>query len=157
MKINIISVGKLKEKYLADAIAEYTKRLGRFCSVNHINIPDIKIPDNASEAECEKIIHDEGDAILKKIGRETVIAMCIEGKQLKSEDFALLLETTFRESSTITFVIGGSLGLSAAVKARADIRLSMSEMTLPHQLARLFLIEQIYRAFKINSNEKYHK
>ena len=83
--------------------------------------------------------------------------MCIEGKQLKSEDFALLLETTFRESSTITFVIGGSLGLSAAVKARADIRLSMSEMTLPHQLARLFLIEQIYRAFKINSNEKYHK
>lgn len=157
MKINLLCVGKLREKYLEDASAEYLKRLGRFCTVSKTVIPDKKIPDNASPATCEQIKASEGREILKKIGREKVCALCIEGKQKTSEEFAELLNNVFLTSNELTFVIGGSLGLSDEVKTRADICLSMSEMTFPHQLAQIILLEQIYRGFKINSNEKYHK
>ena len=159
MKIKIVCVGKLKEKYLKDAIDEYTKRLSRFCTVQIIELSDEKIPDNASLAEEEKVLEAEGEKILKNISSsDYVFSLCVEGKALSSEEFAQKLSSVaLSGKSTICFVIGGSLGLSKAVKARSDFRLSFSKMTFPHQLMRVFLTEQIYRAFKINANEKYHK
>ena len=159
MKIKIVCVGKLKEKYLKDAIDEYTKRLSRFCTVQIIELSDEKIPDNASLAEEEKVLEAEGEKILKNISSsDYVFSLCVEGKALSSEEFAQkLFCVALSGKSTICFVIGGSLGLSKAVKARSDFRLSFSKMTFPHQLMRVFLTEQIYRAFKINANEKYHK
>ena len=159
MKIQIICVGKLKEKYLKDGIAEYAKRLGRFCTFEITELPDEKIPQNPSDAECRRVLEAEGNEILKRIGRDSfVIPLCIEGKPLSSEAFAKkIAEITLGGKSSIAFVIGGSLGLSDEVKRRGDFRLSFSEFTFPHQLMRLVLIEQIYRAFKINSNEEYHK
>ena len=158
MTINIICVGKIKEDYFSKAAAEFEKRLSRFCSINVIQIPDKSIPDNPSEAECSAVLNKEGEQILKKIGKsDIVIAMCIEGKNLSSEEFAVKLSDFQMQSSTIDFVIGGSLGLSDEVKKRADFKLSMSRMTFPHRIARLMLEEQIYRAFKILANETYHK
>ena len=158
MTINIICVGKIKEDYFSKAAAEFEKRLSRFCSINVIQIPDKSIPDNPSPAECSAVLNKEGEQILKKIGKsDIVIAMCIEGKNLSSEEFASKLSDFQMQSSTIDFVIGGSLGLSDEVKKRADFKLSMSKMTFPHRIARLMLEEQIYRAFKINANETYHK
>ena len=158
MTVNIICVGKIKEDYFVKATAEFEKRLSRFCSFNVIQLPDRAIPDNASKAEEEAVLKKEGDEILKKIGKsDIVVAMCIEGKQLSSEGLARKIADFQMQSSTIDFVIGGSLGLSAEVKARADFKLSMSSMTFPHRIARLMLEEQIYRAFKINANETYHK
>jgi len=158
MTINIICVGKIKEDYFSKAAAEFEKRLSRFCSINVIQIPDKSIPDNPSPAECSAVLNKEGEQILKKIGKsDIVIAMCIEGKNLSSEEFAAKLSDFQMQSSTIDFVIGGSLGLSDEVKKRADFKLSMSRMTFPHRIARLMLEEQIYRAFKILHNETYHK
>ncbi len=159
MKIKIVCVGKLKEKYLKDAIDEYTKRLSRFCTVQIIELSDEKIPDNASLAEEEKVLEAEGEKILKNISPpDYVFSLCVEGKALSSEEFSQKLsDVALSGKSTICFVIGGSLGLSKAVKARSDFRISFSKMTFPHQLMRVFLTEQIYRAFKINANEKYHK
>lgn len=158
MNINIISVGKVKEDYYVRAMAEYEKRLGRFCRVGTIYLPDKAICDRASEKECEQIKDAEGALILKSIAKnDFVIAMCVEGKMLTSEAFALELKSIMQHHSTLDFVIGGSLGLSNAVKSRADMRMSLSAMTMPHRLARLVTEEQIYRAFKINSNETYHK
>lgn len=158
MTINIICVGKIKEDYFSKAAAEFEKRLSRFCSINVIQIPDKSIPDNPSPAECSAVLNKEGEQILKKIGKsDIVIAMCIEGKNLSSEEFAAKLSDFQMQSSTIDFVIGGSLGLSDEVKKRADFKLSMSKMTFPHRIARLMLEEQIYRAFKILANETYHK
>jgi 23S rRNA (pseudouridine1915-N3)-methyltransferase len=157
MKVNIISVGKLKEKYFADAAEEYSKRLTRYCHLNRITVQDIKIPDNASHLTCEKILTDEGREILKRIKKETVIALCIEGRTMSSEELAQTLENTALREGEITFVTGGSLGLSKEVKERAAILLSMSKMTFPHQLAQIMLLEQIYRGYKINHNETYHK
>lgn len=159
MKIQIICVGKLKEKYLKDGIAEYAKRLSRFCTFEITELNDEKIPQNPSVAQCRKVLETEGDEILKRIGKESyVIALCVEGKPLSSENFAQKIsEITLSGKSTVTFVIGGSLGLSDGVKKRSDFRLSFSSFTFPHQLMRLVLAEQIYRAFKINANEEYHK
>ena len=158
MTINIICVGKIKEDYFSKAAAEFEKRLSRFCSINVIQIPDKSIPDNPSPGECIAVLNKEGEQILKKVGKsDIVIAMCIEGKNLSSEEFAAKLSDFQMQSSTIDFVIGGSLGLSDEVKKRADFKLSMSKMTFPHRIARLMLEEQIYRAFKINANETYHK
>lgn len=158
MTINIICVGKIKEDYFSKAAAEFEKRLSRFCSLNVIQIPDKSIPDNPSQAECDSVLAKEGEQILKKIGKgDIVVAMCIEGKQLSSEELSQKISDFQMQSSTIDFVIGGSLGLSQEVKNRADFKLSMSKMTFPHRIARLMLEEQIYRAFKINSNETYHK
>ena len=158
MTVNIICVGKIKEDFFIKASAEFEKRLSRFCSFNVIQLPDKAIPDNASKAEEDSVLKKEGDEILKKIGKsDIVVAMCIEGKQLSSEELADKMQEFQMQASTIDFVIGGSLGLSPEVKARANFKLSMSKMTFPHRIARLMLEEQIYRAFKINANETYHK
>ena len=159
MRIKIICVGKLKEKYLKDGIDEYIKRLKRFSNVEIIELSDEKIPDNASVAECEKIKNSEGERIISKITNgEYIITLCIEGKQFDSEQMAQnISDILLNGYNCITFIIGGSLGLSEKVKRMSDLKLSFSKMTFPHQLMRLILIEQIYRAFKINANEQYHK
>ena len=157
MNINIICVGKIKEKFFTAAIDEYSKRLSRFVKFSIIEVPDEKIPDNASEKEEARIKEKEGKAILSKIKDSYVIAMCIEGQEISSEALASKIEEISLRSSGITFIIGGSLGLSDEVKNRADMRLSFGRITLPHQLMRVVLAEQIYRAFKINRNESYHK
>lgn len=159
MKIKLITVGKLKETYLKSAVAEYSKRLGRFSKIETIALADEKTPDRASEAENQQIIEKEGQRILQKIGdRDYVIALAIEGKMLSSEELAEKIHhITLSGYSTLTFVIGGSLGLSPAVKQRAQLQLSFSPMTFPHQLMRVILLEQIYRAFMINEGSPYHK
>lgn len=159
MKIKVICIGKLKEKYLKDGIAEYVKRLGRFAKYEVIELLDEKTPDNASPAEQLAILAKEGDKILAKIGdRDYVMALAIEGKQVSSEDFAKqIAQVTLSGSSTITFIIGGSLGLDARVKKRANHLMSFGLLTLPHQLMRLVLLEQIYRTFMIQQGSPYHK
>lgn len=159
MKVKVISVGKLKEKYLKDGIAEYTKRLGRFAKMELIELVDEKTPDNASPVEKSQIMGKEAERILAKVGeRDFVIALAIEGKQFSSEDFSQLLQDKMVGGySTITFIIGGSLGLDDRVKKRANQLLSFGLLTLPHQLMRLVLVEQIYRAFMIAEGSPYHK
>ena len=159
MKIKIVTVGKLKEKYLKDGIAEYSKRISRFAAVEMIELADEKTPDRASDSENEKILNLEGNRILSKIGdREFVVVLAIEGKTLSSEEFSSQLEqASINGSSTLTFVIGGSLGLSKEVKKRANLSVSFGRLTLPHQLMRLVLIEQIYIAFTIQQGSPYHK
>ena len=158
MNISIICVGKVKEKYFTAAADEYKKRLSRFTKLEIIEVPDEKIPDNASEKEIENIKNKEGLAILSKLKNSgSVIALCIEGKELTSEQLAEQTERFLMNGSNLYFIIGGSLGLSDEVKKREDLKLSFGRMTLPHQLMRVVLIEQIYRAFKINHNESYHK
>ena len=159
MKIKLVTVGKLKEKYLKDGIAEYMKRLNRFCKVEMVELADEKTPDKASDLENQQILEKEGNKILAKINeREFVIALAIEGNQFPSEKFSqLMMDTTVHGFSDITFVIGGSLGLSPAVKKRANLLMSFGKLTLPHQLMRLVLIEQIYRAFMIQQGSPYHK
>jgi 23S rRNA (pseudouridine1915-N3)-methyltransferase len=159
MNISLITVGKLKEKYLKEAIDEYTKRLQRYCKLDVIEVPDEKTPDNASEKEELQIKAKEGEGILRHIKDNMyVIALAIEGKMLSSEGLANLMENLgVRGDSNIAFVIGGSLGLSDEVLKRANYMLSFSKMTFPHQLMRVILLEQIYRAYRINSGEPYHK
>lgn len=159
MKVRVITVGKLKEKYLKDGIAEYVKRLGRFCQVEMIELADEKTPDQASPAENQQILAKEGARILAKIqDRDYVIALAIEGKQFPSDQFSKHLEeASLRGFSTFTFIIGGSLGLDPQVKKRAQVLLSFGKMTLPHQLMKLVLMEQIYRAFMIKEGSPYHK
>lgn len=159
MKVKIIAVGKLKEKYLKDGIAEYGKRMSRFAKFEIVELPDEKTPDNASEAQNHQIMEKEGDRILAKISeRDYVIVLAIEGKQFPSEEFSrIIADTTLRSYSDIVFVIGGSLGLADKVKKRANLKMSFGLLTLPHQLMRLVLAEQIYRAFMIQQGSPYHK
>ena len=159
MKIKIVTVGKLKEKYLKDGIAEYSKRISRFATVEMVELADEKTPDRASDSENEKILDVEGNRILSKIGdREFVVVLAIEGNTLSSEEFSKQLEqASINGFSTLTFVIGGSLGLSKEVKKRANLSVSFGRVTLPHQLMRLVLTEQIYRAFTIQQGSPYHK
>ena len=159
MKIKLVTVGKLKEKYLKDGISEYTKRLNRFTKFDIIELPDEKTPDKASHLENQQILDKEGTRILSKLAdKEFVIALAIEGQQFPSEKFSKILsDITIRGISDITFVIGGSLGLSTAVKKRANLLMSFGKLTLPHQLIRLVLVEQIYRAFMIQQGSPYHK
>ena len=159
MKIKLVTLGKLKEKYLKEGIAEYSKRLSRFTKVEIIELADEKTPDRASDSENAKILYVEGNRILSKIGeREFVVVLAIEGKTLSSEEFSKQLEqASINGSSTLTFVIGGSLGLSKEVKKRANLSVSFGRLTLPHQLMRLVLVEQIYRAFTIQQGSPYHK
>lgn len=159
MKIKLITVGKLKEKYLKDGINEYAKRLGRFAKLEFIELQDEKTPDNAIQAANEQILKKESDRIMSKISdREFVIVLAIEGTQFPSEEFSKKLDTiTTSGYSDITFVIGGSLGLDSVVKNRANLLMSFGKLTLPHQLMRLVLIEQIYRAFMIQQGSPYHK
>ncbi|TMR84906.1 23S rRNA (pseudouridine(1915)-N(3))-methyltransferase RlmH [Streptococcus pseudopneumoniae] len=159
MKIKVVTVGKLKEKYLKDGIAEYSKRISRFAKFEMIELSDEKTPDKASESENQKILEIEGQRILSKVAdRDFVIALAIEGKMFFSEEFSKQLEeASIKGFSTLTFIIGGSLGLSSAVKNRANLSVSFGRLTLPHQLMRLVLVEQIYRAFTIQQGSPYHK
>ena len=159
MKIKVVTVGKLKEKYLKDGIAEYSKRISRFAKLEMIELADEKTPDKASESENQKILEIEGQRILSKVGdRDFVIALAIEGKTLSSEEFSKQLEeASIKGFSTLTFIIGGSLGLAQDVKNRANLSVSFGRLTLPHQLMRLVLAEQIYRAFTIQQGSPYHK
>ncbi|CIV52464.1 rRNA large subunit methyltransferase [Streptococcus pneumoniae] len=159
MKIKVVTVGKLKEKYLKDGIAEYSKRISRFAKFEMIELSDEKTPDKASESENQKILEIEGQRILSKIvDRDFVIVLAIEGKTFFSEEFSKQLEeTSIKGFSTLTFIIGGSLGLSSSVKNRANLSVSFGRLTLPHQLMRLVLVEQIYRAFTIQQGFPYHK
>ena len=157
--IKIVCVGKIKEKFYRDAIAEYQKRLSRYCKLSVVEVADEKTPDKCSETEEQQIKEKEAVRILSQI-RDTdyVIALAIDGKSPDSVAFAEhLQQLAVSGRSSIAFVIGGSLGLSGAVVARANEKLSMSKMTFPHQLARVMLLEQTYRAMKIAAGERYHK
>lgn len=152
-------MGKLKEKYFKAGITEYAKRLGRFCKFEIMEVPDEKAPESLSQAEMNAVMEKEGQRILSKVkDREYVYALAIEGKERSSEEFAAEIQrvTTYGHSD-ITFVIGGSLGLSQDVIRRSDVQISFGRFTLPHQLMRLVLTEQIYRAFMINEGSPYHK
>ncbi len=159
MNVQIIALGKLKEKYLTDAVKEYEKRISAFAKFSITELEPEWISDNPTEAEISAALDTEADKIIAKISKNSmVIAMCIEGKQLSSEGFARKInEAGINGKSNIVFIIGSSHGLSDKVKKLASIRMSMSEMTFPHQLARVMLAEQIYRAFTIIHNRKYHK
>lgn len=159
MKITLVTVGKIKEKYFTMAIEEYAKRLGRYCKLEIIELPDEKTPDNASEAVNMQIKEKEGERILLALPDSAyVIALAIEGKMLDSVEVSeKISKLTVDGYSNIAFIIGGSLGLHQRVLKRADYLLSFSRMTFPHQLMRVILLEQIYRAFRIANNEPYHK
>lgn len=159
MNISLLTIGKLKEKYLKQGIDEYLKRLTAYAKVEVIELPDEKAPEQLSEIEMEQVKDKEGERLLAKISPDTyVIALAIEGKQRSSEELADMIDklATYGKSK-VAFVIGGSLGLSKDVLQRADEKLSFSKMTFPHQLMRLILLEQVYRAYRINRNEPYHK
>lgn len=159
MKITLVAVGKIKEKFFADAIGEYGKRLSRYCKLEIIQVADEKTPDKASEAQARQIKEKEGERVLAQIKEGSyVIALAIEGKMASSEELAEKMERLGIEGkSQVVFVIGGSLGLSEAVMRRADENLSFSRMTFPHQLMRVILLEQIYRSYRIIAGEPYHK
>lgn len=159
MNISIITVGKLKEKYLKQGIDEYVKRLSAYAKMDIIEVADEKAPEVLSDAEMIQVKEKEGERILSKIGQDTyVIALAINGKMKSSEALAADIDklATYGKSK-LAFIIGGSLGLSDTVLNRADEKLSFSNMTFPHQLMRLILVEQVYRSFRINRNEPYHK
>lgn len=159
MKITILAVGKIKEKYFTDAVEEYSKRLSRYCKLEIIQVADEKTPDGAGEALETQIKEKEGERILSNIRDGSfVVALAIEGTMPDSEELAAKIEKWGVSGiSQIVFVIGGSLGLSKAVLNRADYKLSFSRMTFPHQLMRVILLEQIYRSYRIISNSPYHK
>lgn len=157
MKINIVAIGKIKENYLKDALAEYAKRLSKFCNLNIIELSE-SIAKVENEVNIIKVKDEEGKKILAKLNNEYVIVLDIEGKELSTIEFcSKIKELKLNGISEITFVIGSSYGLSDEVKNRADLRLSFSKLTFPHQLFRVMLLEQIYRIFKIENNEPYHK
>lgn len=159
MRITVVCVGKIKEKYFTMGIDEYSKRLSRYCKLEIIQVPDEKTPDNASEAEELMIKKKEGERILKNIKDNAyVIALAIEGKMLTSEELADKIDKLgVGGDSHIAFVIGGSLGLDDDVLKRADYKLSFSKMTFPHQMMRMVLLEQVYRGYRIINGEPYHK
>lgn len=159
MKITLITVGKLKEKFFREAVSEYGKRLSRYCKLEIKETADEKTPEKASEVEREQILYREGERISRLIPEDAfVVTLEIEGKRLSSEAFAGEIERLGVSGiSQIVFVIGGSLGLHNIIKERADLAVSFSDMTFPHQLMRVILLEQIYRAYRIISGEPYHK
>ncbi len=160
IRVNIICIGKIKEKYFTDAVAEYAKRLTAFCRFSVTELSEERIKsNNPNKSQTDEVINAEGKRILQKIGQsDYVVAMCIEGKMLSSEELSKTLDNiSVGGVSTVDFIIGGSYGLSDEVKKRANLKLSMSRMTFPHQMARVILSEQIYRAFEISTNGKYHK
>ena len=159
MRIRIVCIGKLKERYWSEAVEEYSKRLSCYCELEIVQLKVVRLPDKASLADEQNVIFEEGQSILKNIKEGSqVITLEIKGKELSSEGLSAYLgELQLEGKSDLTFVIGGSLGLSEQVSARADFKLSFSRMTFPHQMMRVILLEQIYRAFKILRNETYHK
>ncbi len=159
MNITVIALGKLKEKYLRDAVDEYTKRLSAYGKPDIIELNPVKLSDNPSQTEIDNALNKEAEEIKKKIPNGSyVFSLCIEGKEKSSEQLAQTIkEVTLNGKSNIVFIIGSSFGLSPEIKKLSDCRLSFSPMTFPHQLMRVMLLEQIYRAFQINNNGKYHK
>jgi 23S rRNA (pseudouridine1915-N3)-methyltransferase len=159
IKIKVIALGKLKEKYLREASDEYVKRLSSYAKTEIIELEPIRLSDDPSEGEVEKALKAEAEMIKKKIPENSLItAMCIEGKQFSSPEFAKELENRIsRGAGNLVFIIGSSFGLHDEIKNLADIKLSFSKMTFPHQLFRIMLLEQVYRSFKINEGSKYHK
>ena len=158
LKIKIISVGKVKNKDLKKVIEEYEKRLSKYLKLEIIEINDVFVCEKPSQAEIDMVLKKEANEILKKIDSKSyIVSMCIEGKKLKSEDLAVCLSDITHKYSEITFIIGSSHGISDEIKKISNLKLSMSDMTFPHNIAKLMLTEQIYRAFKILSNESYHK
>ena len=159
MKITLITVGKIKEKYLKDAIAEYSKRLSRYCKLEIVEVADEKTPDNASDTVEDAIRGKEGERILKYVKEDAyVITLEIAGKMLTSEEMAEKIEKLgVQGTSHIIFIIGGSIGLGKEILKRSDYALSFSKMTFPHQLMRVILLEQIYRSYRIMNHEPYHK
>lgn len=158
VSINIICVGKLKEQYLKEAVGEYSKRLSKYCNLNIIEIQDEKLPDKISEKNIEEIKDKEGNKILSNIKKDSyTIALDLNGKQYKSEEFSEKIENIkISGYSTINFIIGGTLGISKKVLETSNELVCFSKMTFPHQLIRVFLLEQLFRAFKISNNETYH-
>jgi 23S rRNA (pseudouridine1915-N3)-methyltransferase len=159
MKITVLCVGKVKEKFYRDAIDEFSKRLSRYCKMEILEVADEKTQEQASEVEIRLVKEKEGERLLKNIKEDAyVITLCIDGKQLDSEELSAKMEKLGVQGvSHIYFVIGGSLGLADEVIKRADFKLSFSKMTFPHQLMRVILLEQIYRGYRIMNNEPYHK
>lgn len=158
-KVSVICIGKLKEKFYTQATAEYAKRLSRFCKLEILELPESRLSDSPSPAEISQALAAEAALIEAKLPKGgALIAMCIEGEELSSPQLAeKMRQFALSGVSNLTFLIGGSVGLSPAIKAQADFRLSMSPMTFPHHLARVMLLEQIYRAYQINAGTKYHK
>ena len=158
MKITVIALASLKEKYLKEAADEYIKRLGAFCNLKIIELDPVRLPEKPSYAELSAALSREAELIAKKIpAGDFVVPLCIEGKQFSSEEFAEMLEEKVNIGRGVTFIIGSSCGLSDDIKRRADFKLSFSKMTFPHKLFRVMLLEQLYRAFKICSGGAYHK
>ncbi len=159
LSVRLICVGKLKEKFYREAVAEYQKRLGAYCKLELVELPECKLPQNPSQSEIRAGMEREAEAIRAKLPPSTcLVAMCVEGKEKSSEELARLVRD-FEQSADkhLVFLIGGSYGLHPAIKQEARVKLSMSPMTFPHHLARVMVLEQIYRAFKINEGSSYHK
>jgi len=158
MKIKIVSVGKIKEKFMLDGISEYAKRISKYCKLEMIEVADEKAPESLSDKDKDIIKDKEAEKILSKIDNEYIIVLAIDGMKYDSLQFADLIQNIFSyESSNICFVIGGSLGIGKKIYEKANLYLSFSAMTFPHQLMKMILLEQIYRGFRINNNEPYHK
>ena len=159
LNVTILAVGKIKEKFLSDAIDEYSKRLGRYCRLEIIRVKDDPTPDNPTDKERDIVLKREGERLIEKIPKGAyIIPLCIEGKQKSSEEFAKIMsEIPSGGKSEVVFIIGGSMGLWDRIKDTADIKLSFSKMTFPHQLMCVILLEQLYRAFNISGGGKYHK
>ena len=158
-KVSIICVGKMKEKFYIDAAAEYVKRLGRFCKIEITELQEERLPENPSQAQIDAALAKEAEAIRGKLPAQAyIIAMCVEGRQRSSEELArLMADAAAQGGSHLVFLIGGSFGMHPSVKALAAVKLSMSPMTFPHHLARVMLLEQIYRGYQINAGSRYHK
>ena len=158
-KVTVLCVGKLKEKFYADAAAEYAKRLSRYCKLDIVELPEERLPDSPSPAQIDAALAREAEAIRAKLPPSaSLIALCVEGRMRSSEELARLMTTwANRGEKQLVFLIGGSFGLHPSIKAEARLRLSMSPMTFPHHLARVMVLEQIYRAYQINAGTKYHK
>jgi len=158
LTVHIICIGKIKEKYLQDAINEYTKRLSKYCKLIITELPDEKIPDKLNDSLAEQIKEKECTKIFNAVKKDSfIIALDIKGSEFSSEDFSKKIDEISMENSNITFIIGGSLGLTKDLLNQCNLRVSFSKMTFPHQLFRVFLLEQIFRAFKISHGETYHK
>ena len=159
LSVHLICVGKLKEKFYREAVEEYTKRLKGYCKLNLVELPEVKIPQEPSPAEIQSALEKEGESIRTKIPvGSSIVAMCVEGKPRSSEELAkMVADWSMNSAKHLVFVIGGSYGMHPSIKAEAWAQLSMSPMTYPHHLARVMVLEQIYRAFKINEGSSYHK
>lgn len=158
LNIHIVCIGKVKESYLRDAINEYSKRLSKYCKLTILELPDEKIPDKLNENLANEIKEKESNAILNHIKKDSyIICLDLTGKEFSSEDFSRNLDNLSLQTSHITFVIGGSLGLSSEILKKAHQKIGFSKMTFPHQLIRVFLLEQIFRGFKISNGETYHR